>query len=240
MLPYRKLASNTLFQILARVITSGSSFLITIFIATHFGVMGYGDFAKIVAFISVFYLFSDFGFNAMFLQKKDAHLRFRDLFYARIVLSLALIILLAIGVLFLPYNTLTNVGYSPLVKLGIFIFSFTLVTESILFSAAAVFQRKLVYEYQLIAGIVGSIATVALVFLFSIFHFPFLFLVFAFVIGGIIEAVLSLFLIDEKLFPISIDTTFIKNLTKETLPITAMLLFNLVYFRIDIILLALF
>src|SRR5260221_3371205 len=89
----KQLAAHTTYQIIARIAASGSSFLITFFIVRHFGVMDYGDFAKVTAFISIFYLFVDLGFNAIFLQKEDAHLRFRDLFYSRLILSIVVVIL---------------------------------------------------------------------------------------------------------------------------------------------------
>ena len=49
---YKQIAANTFFQIVARVISSGASFLITLLVARHFGLVGYGDFAKVTSFVT--------------------------------------------------------------------------------------------------------------------------------------------------------------------------------------------
>ena len=237
---YRRIATNTIYQIIARVAASGSSFLITLFVARYFGVSNYGDFAKVTAYISIFYLFVDLGLNAIFLQKEDAHLRFRDLFYTRILLSLAVVIVAnAIGFI-LPYNSITNIGFSPAVRVGIFIFSLTLLTESILFSASAVFQRKLIYKQFMLATIIGSFITLVFVGLFGMLHLALMYVFMAFVIGAIAEAGFALFYTEEKLFPIVVHEGFVRKLFIETLPVAIMLIFNMIYFRIDMILLSLF
>lgn len=237
---YKKLATHTLYQIIARVASSGASFLITILIARHFSVAGYGDYAKVTAFVTTFYLLADFGLNTVFLQKEEAAIRFRDLFYTRLVLSGILVALVNVLALLLPYNPLTSIGFSPVVKVGIELFSLTIITESILFSAFAVFQRKVVYERFMFATIIGSVVSLSAVSGFIFFHLSLLWIFVALVIGAAIEAIFSIAFTEESLFPLQVHTPFIKQLMKETLPVTAMLLFNLVYFRADMILLSLF
>jgi len=63
---------NTSFQIFSKLATSGISFLIAILIARNFGVLGFGDFTKITAFVAPLYLVVDFGLNAVFLQKEES------------------------------------------------------------------------------------------------------------------------------------------------------------------------
>jgi len=238
MLSLKKIASNTFYQIIARIAATGSSFFITLFIARHFGLNGYGDYAKVTAYISIFYLFVDLGLNSMFLQKEDMHLRFRDLFYARILLSLVVVAVANIIGFVLPYNSISHIGFSPMVRIGIAIFSATLITESILFSASAVFQRKLIYKSFMLATIIGSFLTLFLVILFGILGFSIVFTFIAFVIGASVEVWFSLVYTEEKLFPVSLENRFIKSLFYETLPVALMLIFNMIYFRIDMIILS--
>ncbi len=237
---YKKIAANTFYQIIAQIISSGTSFVITIIIAKHFGILGYADYAKTTAFVSLFYFLADLGLNAIFLQQEDAHLRFRDIFYARAFLSIGLVLLVNGLELILPFDAVHNTGFSPMVRIYITIFSFTLITESILYSAAAVFQRKLVYKFMMIASLFGSVTSFAFVALFSLWGFPLKFILLAFAFGGIAESLSALFFTDEELFPLKIDFGFVKKIAKETLPITLMLFFNLIYFRIDMILLSVF
>lgn len=237
---YKKIAVNTIYQVVARIAATGSSFFITLFIARHFGVSDYGDYAKVTAYISIFYLFVDLGLNSIFLQNDDAHVRFKDLLYARLLLALGIVIVAnAIGFV-LPYNSVTGIGFSPMARLGIVIFSGTLITESILFSASVVFQRKLIYQSFMLATILGSLTTLILVVTFGLFHLPLLFVFVAFLLGAIIEVVFALLYTEEKLFPISFESKFIKQLFYATLPVALMLIFNMIYFRVDMILLSLF
>ena len=232
------IAKNTLYQVLARLVSSGTSFLIVIMIARHFGVLGYGDFAKITAFVSLFYLIIDFGFNAIFLQREDNKIRFRDLLYPRIIFAG----LIAVGVnllaAFLPYNSLLQTGYSPVVRLGIAIFSLTFFSESIMYTCLAVFQRELKYELFFFSEIVGGIVALGTVGLLLVSNASLLTLLYAYVLGGIIQCITALFLTKEALFPIRFDTKFFMQLTRETLPVGFMIFFNLLYFRLDLFLLA--
>lgn len=237
---YKEIATNTLFQIIARLASSAGTFLITIIVARNLGVLGYGDFAKVNAFVSLFYLFTDLGLNAIFLQKEDAKLRFKELFYTRFVLSVVILCLVNCISYFLPYNSVTQIGFSPQVRLGITIFSFTLITEAMLYCSTAVFQRELSYEYFMISSVIGSFATLFFVFLMSIFSHSLFFVLGSYILGGILESGLALFFTKQSLFPVKVSIGFIKKLAIDTLPIALMLIFNLIYFRIDIIILSLY
>lgn len=229
----KAIISNTFFQIAARIITSGSSFVIAIIIARHFGVLGYGDYAKITAFVGLFYLLSDLGFNAIFLQQNDAKTRFKELLYLRFFIALFLIIVLNLISATLPYNPIANIGYSPSVKIGILIFSLTLLTESTLYSSSVIFQQKLTYHNLLFAGFVGSIVGLGLVSIFSFMGLPFLFILLALVIGGIAESGMAIYYTEEKILPAKIDFTYARKLFIQTLPMAMLLIFNMVYFRVD-------
>lgn len=237
---YQKLAAHTLYQIVARIASSGASFFITVLIARYFGVSTYGDYAKVTAFVTMFYLLADFGFNAVFLQQEDAHARFKDLFYTRFVLALILVVFINALAFFLPYNSMTGIGFSPVVRTGILLFSFTIITEAVLFSSFAVFQQKLIYQRFMLATIVGSVVSLSVVGFFILSGLSLFWVFVGLVIGAAIEAFVALFFTEEKLFPLHVSFQFVKRLTIETLPVTAMLLFNLIYFRVDMILLSLF
>ncbi len=209
-------------------------------IAKHFGAANYGDYAKVTAFVSLFYLLADFGFNAVFLQKEEAPKRFRDLLYTRAIAAAVLIVLVNLVAVLLPYNSQTGIGFSPFVRGAIALFSFTILTESILYSAFAAFQRKYLYARFMWATIIGSFTTLCMVGIFILSGFPLFWIFVGYLIGGVIEAGIAIAFTKEKVFPISLQAKFIKELIRETLPIALMLIFNLVYFRVDTILLSLF
>lgn len=237
---YQKLAANTLYQVIARVFSSGATFLVTILVARHFGLTPYGDFAKVTAFVSLFYLFADFGFNAMFLQKDHSTEHFHDLFYTRIILAVLLVAIVNAITFVLPYNATTGIGFSPMVRLSIAFFSLTILTESMLYSAFAVFQRRYIYQKFMWATIIGSLTTLFFVCLFLLIHATLFWTFIAFIVGAVVEAVLSITFTEEKLLPVVFHVRFAKELFLETIPVASMLIFNLVYFNIDTFLLSLF
>jgi O-antigen/teichoic acid export membrane protein len=84
----KKIAANTLYQIITKLSTSASGFIITILIAHYLGTQGYGQYTKVTAFVSMFYLVADFGLNAIFLQLNPKEAPVRLLLALRLTLSL--------------------------------------------------------------------------------------------------------------------------------------------------------
>lgn len=235
---HKLIAKNTFYQILARVITSIIGFLITIIIARDFGVLGYGDFIKITSYVALFYLIVDFGLNAFFLQYEKV--KFKNLFYLRLLISSVLFILLNLIAFFIPYNQQLNSGFSDTVKLGIFVFSFTVFFQGIIFCASAVFQKSLNYLGYAVAVIIGAVINLMVVLLFAFLNYSIFYILSSFIFSSLITAALLLKFTKENLLPFSLEKTFVKDILIKSLPIGLMLIFNLVYFRADMLLLSVF
>src|SRR5260221_8708100 len=233
-------ASNTSSQIISRVISSGTGFFITILIARSFGLSGYSDLAKITALVSLFYLGIDLGANAIFLQLEKEEQHFQHFLSFRLLLALCIFLVVMALIIFLPYNPFTTSGYSPLVKIGIIFFSLSFFSRSIVLSAGAIFQQKLTYQLATKASAVGSLLTLGLVAIFVLFHFSILWIIGAYVVGGFAEAVLSLVFVKEKFSLLFPSREFVRKVFFATLPITVLLFLNLIYFRVDMILLTFF
>ncbi len=233
-------AKNTIYQILAKATTSFVGFLITIIIAREFGVVGYGDFTKITAFIALFYLFVDFGLNAVYLQQEEGEDKNANkFFYLRIGFTFFIFAVSNIVAFFLPFNKALDLGFSPFIRLGIFIYSFSLFSQAVLTSASAFFQKKLNYFPYFISVFIGSLINLGVVFIFTYLGFSILYIVFSFVISGFITGLTSLYYIRDKIFPVSFDYALSKKLLVNAFPIGIMLVFNLIYFRADMFLLSL-
>ncbi|MFH1832808.1 MAG: oligosaccharide flippase family protein [Candidatus Levyibacteriota bacterium] len=241
-----KIFKNTGYQIFTRVITSGVGFITTIILARYLGVLGYGDFTKVTAFVGLFYLIADFGFNAVFLQKDTKTFPFKNLFFLRLAIALVLVFLVNGIAFLLPFNKVLNLGFSQSVRLGIMIFSLSIISQAILFSSSAIFQKKLSYQNLAKSTAVGSLITLLLIAVFVFYSLPLSYFLWAFVIGGFISAIISLILTREdinffsrsEILLRSTNFAAIKRFFIESSPIGLMLIFNLVYFRIDIFLLS--
>ena len=64
----KEVSKNTIFQMIAKGATVSVSLFITALITRQLTVFDYGEFVKIMSFVSSFYLIADFGFNATFLK----------------------------------------------------------------------------------------------------------------------------------------------------------------------------
>lgn len=235
----KKIFTNTFYQILTKVFTSASGFIATILIARYFGAKGYGDFTKVTAFVGLFYLIADFGLNAIFLQLEESEARFNRLLSLRLLLSLLIVLSANCLVLLLPFNLSRDIGFSPQLRLGSFIFSLTIVFQAILLSSSAVFQKRLRYDLYMLSMAIGALITLVLISVFSIMQMPLEYILFSYVIGSAISAVISLLVIKENIKPFSFTRNFAVKILKDSLPLGLMLIFNLIYFRVDIVILSL-
>lgn len=224
---------NTIFQTFARTATTIAGFIVTILIARYFGADGYGDYTKIISVVSIFYLIIDFGLNAAYVR--DRKYSFSHLLYSRIGIAFLLFIALNIAVYFLPFNNLSGIGFSSYVKYGILIFSLSFFNQAIILSASAVFQKNQKYQLLTLSQAIGSILTVVLVFAFLKISFSLMFIISSLVFAGIGSSLASLLLIKEDL---KFSAKVPKELFFASLPLAAMLVFNLIYFKIDAVILS--
>lgn len=232
--------ANTSSQVLSRLVSSAIGFLITILVARHFGLGGYADLAKITALVSLFYLGIDLGANAIFLQLEKQEQKFHQLLFFRLFLAGCMFFAIFLLTLFLPYDSITTAGYSLFVKIGIILFSLSFFTRAIVYSTGAVFQQNLVYQNATKAAVLGSVATLLLVGLTVFLSFPLLWIIAAYVLGGFLEALISLYLVKQDIKFSLPSLAFSKKLFFLTLPLTILLFLNLLYFRLDMVLLTLF
>jgi O-antigen/teichoic acid export membrane protein len=237
-------AWNTTAQIIGKCITGTVTFLFSILIARSFGPVGYGDFTKITIYVAFFYLVSDFGINAIYLQKNktSSPTAWGVLLGLRLVGSVALSFIALSLLAFLPQGT--SQGYTTAVRLGIIFFVPSIVSQAIITSANATFQKHLRYDVATVAVSVGSILSLVLLWVFSqilniqVGAFA---SVCALLSGSIVSALIALGFVKKlgtPLLPV-FDPKQLQSLLTAALPLGLTLLFNVVYFRVDSIILTL-
>jgi len=235
----KTIAFNTASQLLGKFLSGITTFVISFLLARSLGVEGYGDFTKITAFVAFFYLFADFGLNAIYIQfskNKNADTEKHILLTTRILISLILMFFMIAVVAFLP--GFGNQGFSPSVKLGIILFAPTILLQALITTTNAYFQETLHYEYATYATAAGSFVTLILLLIaVSIFlpSFGLFAALFATIAGSLIAVIIS-FLFAKKLkgvLRIFWDGKQIRNMILSAAPLGITLMFNVVYFRID-------
>lgn len=241
---FKTIIANTTWQVVGKIVTASSTLLITLLIGKSLGPAGFGDFTKIFVFVGYFYTFADFGLNSIFVKTardESASTLFKSLTGLRIVLALLLAAFAILITFFLPYDPVTSTGFSPIVKVGIIIASLTIVTQALLFTSNAFFQKNLRYDLSTVATIAGTVLMIITTIILSIVANSILPFIFVYVAGGVTSIAVAFFLIRSK-FRQSLKPVFNKGKSMTLLnlswPIGASLVLNLLYFRIDIFILS--
>jgi len=237
----KEVSKNTIFQIIAKASTVSISLLITVLVTRQFSVFDYGEFIKIMSFVSVFYLLADFGFNATFLKRtsdKDFQSHFDKFFALRIGSSVFLTIFCILLVLPLPYSPADGTGYSSGVKFGVFLASFTIFFQGLFNTANAIFQKKLRYDLSSLASIIASLATLVLVLLVLPFNNLYL-LILSYTFSSAVLFLVAYRLLNKFAYKPkpSFDSIYSKKMFLGSMSLGITLVINLIYFRIDTIIL---
>lgn len=233
--PVKKaIAINTTAQLVGRAIGALTMTAVTIMIAGRLGASGYGDYVKVTTYAAFFYLIADFGINAVFLHQ-DEKQQFPSLVALRIIMGALLIGVALVILSFLPGSA--TQGYSPSVRLGILLFAPTILFQAMITTANAVFQRHLRYDKAAWAIFFGSIATLALLWLFmyQLKTTSLLAILGAVAAGSFLTAVFSYIFANNfvKLSSFTPSLVAMKQLFVPSIPLGITLVFNLVYFRAD-------
>lgn len=241
---FKKVIFNTSAQIIGKVITASTTLLITLLIVRSLGPAGYGDFTKIFVFIGYFYSFADFGLNNIYIKLSNSQKNnnlIRYLVGLRLIISIILAFAAITISLFLPYDPTVGIGYSPAVKIAIAVGSLTIVTQALFTAANAFFQNKLRYDLSAVAAAIGTLVILSFVTLSTVLEAPLIYYVAAYVLGGMTFVTVSYLIIflkfRQKILPLFKIREF-TNLAKQAFPVAVALIFNIIYFRVDVLILA--
>lgn len=241
-------AANTVSQLVGRVLSTIVMTIVSFLLARQFGANGYGDFVKITTYVGFFYLFADFGLNAAYVQGSiEANAPatdtkgWRQLFGLRLVWSVFLV-----GVAFFVLSLFpegSGQGYTPLVRLGILFMTPVIVAQAATTTTNAYFQKILRYDLATIAQNAGSVVTLVTALYFLLFtHVNGAYLgVIAVFAGSFVTVVFALYYV-RKFHGAVLPLFSLKHMVRDfgkTLPLGLTLIFNLIYFHSDSVVLTL-
>ncbi len=241
-------AENTASQLVGRIVSTLAMTVVSLLIARRFGSDGYGDFVKITTYVGFFYLFADFGLNAAYVQGAierplgtGGTKSWQQLFGLRLIMSL-LLVAAAFGVLSIfPQNTAQ--GYTTLVRWGILFLSPAIIFQATTTTTNAFFQKALRYDLATVAQNAGSVVMLVIALFFAYgtaMSGPYIG-VLSIGIGSVVTAILALYFIRKyhgAILPLFHIRTMILDF-KKTLPLGLTLIFNLIYFHSDSVVLTL-
>lgn len=240
----RRVFYNAGAQILGKGFTAGTTLIVTLLVGRSLGPAGFGDFTKIFVFVGYFYTLCDFGLNSIFVAKsnlKDEKALFRVLVSLRLVMALVFVVLALLVGFSLPYNAAENTGFGPVVKIGIAVASLTILTQALYTTANAFFQKKLRYDLSTIATVSGAMTILLAAFAISLNAGSVTQFAQAYVAGGIVAVFVAYLILYKKwqIFVLpKIDRLAFLNYLSKSWPVGLALILNLLYFRVDVLILA--
>ncbi|PIS22973.1 hypothetical protein COT49_02700 [candidate division WWE3 bacterium CG08_land_8_20_14_0_20_40_13] len=226
------IVANTIYQLLGKFISVSATLLVTVFITRSLGVETFGQFSIVISYIAPFYVFADFGINAIVARQfsKDGLLianYFKSILFLRITISIALI---AVGILLLIF-----IPYTPQVKLSITIGLLTVLAQAIFNTSQIIFQVKSRYKLFAVSQIVGSLFLVLTTFFLAKYGFGVFYIIFTFVLSNILTSIVSLFVIrkDTKSAISIIDKKYLKEILILSAPLGISLVLNTLMVNAD-------
>lgn len=222
---------------LSRLLIGGISLIIVGILTRNLGPDGYGHYSLIFAYVYIFTALADFGLYTILVREisksgADEKRILSNVFSLRLTVSLVLITLGILLALFLPYP--------KEVKVGITAASLFAVLTSLYQILAGVFQKYLKLYYVSIADVVARLAQLALILLVLSRRPTLMAFVWIVVISELVHFLLIL-VFTQKLVKLKMayEPKYWSAIVRSSLPIAISLVFTLLYFKMDTVLLSL-
>ncbi len=246
---FKKIASNTIAQILSKFLTAFISIFLIGVLTKYLSTEMYWQYNKIYNYLAFFAFFADLGLYTISIREisKDnsqASKIIGNVMSLRLLLWLGIIVLSWVIAFFLPgYN-------SELMLFSIFIVSIFTVFSLLNSSVLSLMQSFMKIEFSLFSVVFGKIINFLLILLVVFFLFPkeqtqnydtaFLYILWAGLIGIIVNYILNLYYANKiAKIRFLFDFQYMKYLFITSLPFWMALFLSVVYFKVDIILLSL-
>lgn len=250
--------TNTIAQIAGKVVTALISIFLIKVLTNYLDVEGYGLYSKIYNYLSIFAVIADLGLYTLSVREMSRHINNPEkvghiagtLLTLRTILGVVIIVASFLLALTLPgYNT--TVALIGVLIAGIFTL-FGLLNSAIL----SVLQAHLKTEFSFVSTTAGKVVNFAAVLAIVAFLVPkpfdstiagfgahdmAFFAIFAAGLLGNVVMTVMLYMYSRRIFPIHFywDAPYIRRLLIETLPYGLALFFNVLFFKVDVVMLSL-
>ncbi|MFZ5424854.1 MAG: flippase [Patescibacteria group bacterium] len=233
----KAVASNTFYQLLAKILTMSITVLATIIITRVYGKESFGEFNLMQAYPALFFVIVDFGFNAIATKELStnwdkAEKYLSNILGIRILFSVILIALIGFVIHFFPY--------SSNLKFGIYLSLFLILTQALYATTNIIFQVKLRYDYSSIGLLLGYVVILFAILVLSYLRVNVVWVNFSYVVGGLVTFIVNFYYVRK--FDVRIKLAFDKEiwqpLVLQALPIGLMFVFSQINFKADSILLS--
>ena len=237
MLTEQRIAKNTLYLGLGKVLSTGLGVLTVALLLRYLSVDDYGRYTTVLAFILLFGTFVDFGLNLTTTQDislpgTDVGRTISAIFTLRLLVNIVLMLLLPVILLAFPYE--------QTVKHAILISSVLFFTSSLFQVLASYFQKELLAGKVAFAELAGRAVLLLSTMLAIYFRFSFIEIMLTIVASSLAQFwVLLRFTASQIKLRLIIDWGIWKRIAGKTWPIALSVIFTTIYFKGDAIILSL-
>ncbi len=222
---------NTFWLVAAEVISRLLEIILIIYITRILGPMEFGRFAFVLAFVSVFAMFSDFGLATIttreFSWDREAEKEYSTILFLKIILSAIALIFMLIGSFLITSD--------PVVRKLIWILSFFALIDNFFFIVYALLRARQQMEYEAGIKIFQTIITVIIGF-FVIFKFPSIINVgYGYLAANLIAIFLILLFIHFRIFhlKLSFNKVLLYKFFRFSWPLGVAAIFGAIFINID-------
>ena len=234
----RKIAKNTLVQIIGKVLSTILGVISLAIMARYLGASGFGKYSTIITFVSFFAMSADLGLtliSAQIISRPDENQNkaLSNLFTLRLVSALIIIGLAPLTIMFFPYENDIKIG----VLISTLIFLFPALNQI----PTALFQKNLKMEKVMASEVLSKTLLVFLIFLVAKLDQGLNGMLWASVFGSILGFMI-LWFYGQKAAKINLEFDFVfwKKIIKKSWPLATTIILNLLYLKGDILILSLF
>lgn len=235
----RALAANTAVQLAGKVVSTAIGIVVVGLMTRLLGQEGFGKYSTANAFLQVFAIVMDLGITVMFVQmlgekagdEKAERKIVSSIFTLRVIMAGVVISIAPVIGLLMPYDLD--------LKLALFAlwgsFFFTIINQVVI----GVHQRHLKMHVVAISEVVGRTVLLVGVLIATVYGWGLVPVVLIVSVGGIANFLVN-FLVAKRYadFSWNVDVAFWKHAIKRSWPIGVSILFSLIYFKADTLVLS--
>ena len=233
----RKVAFNTAAQFVGKIATTLLSLILVAALTRYLGVSGFGQYTTIFAYMSLFAVLADFGFFWIFVREIakpniDLNKTASNILTMRFFAGLSVFFIGAVLSLIIPQ-------YQE-IRTGIFIAALANLFLTLNSTFIGIFQNKLRMDKAVYTDIIGRVVILVVSLLLIKSNMGLNTILWAYALGNLLNLIASA-LLGRKYFTFrpQFDFRYWAKIWWEILPMGIVLVLNLIYFRIDTLMLSL-
>ncbi|MCQ9205349.1 MAG: flippase [Omnitrophica bacterium] len=231
----KKVATNTLFLILGKIVTIFVQIIIISLLARYLGVSGYGKYAFVFAYLSFFQVLCNAGLDSILVREIS---REKSLAAKLIGLGVIIRFFISVAAFLLAVLIITLLGYPQDITKAIYILSLILLFSS-LRTPELIFQVYLKSQYPALINLLTKFLTLGLISLAIHQKGNLIFIIWMILAANLASN--SAVIIYSRRFVVpkfSFNLNLFKRVIKESWPVALTAIAITVYFKIDTIMLS--